>query len=460
MVLSILGVRQRFSAFRTWEGRAWLETRLDLGARSSSRVRPLSVASDIYSLGVLLFFLVTGTYPIQGKSLADVRAAHVGGTRALLADVRPDLHRSFVRVVERALSPNRAERYTSAGALLRDLNESESSEPVSSSRAENQPSTAAPARTETMWTTGRRTRYALSFLAGGRRDGRLVVDTARQRHRPESFDRHGSDAVDRRPAVCERARRARIPMVGEGIAEGLIHALEQVSSVHVLSSASLRPYASAGNVREWHRLGVRAVVTGHFTAVPDGVVVAPELVDATDGTPLWTGDQSRVALGDLPGLANEIALRVASKLAVTVSPSDEQRLPTAMHFQSAALSHYLQGRRAAEGFTPLALRQAIALFRQAKEDDPQFAEADKGIAYCYLTYLGWMFSPHEAMPSARIAAENALKATNGDDSEAMAYLGVIAYAYDWNWVEADSTSSKRSRPRIPGRPSISRTRRI
>jgi hypothetical protein len=80
-----------------------------------------SIASDIYSLGVLLFFLVSGTHPVGGRSISDIRSAHQAGRRVLLVDVRSDLPRAFISVVERALSREPEARYQSAGAMLHDL---------------------------------------------------------------------------------------------------------------------------------------------------------------------------------------------------------------------------------------------------------------------------------------------------------------------------------------------------
>lgn len=80
-----------------------------------------TAASDIYSLGVVLFYLVTGSYPVPGRSLAEIRASHQAGRRRLLSDVRPDLPQRFVKVIECALAPSAADRYQSAGAMLRDL---------------------------------------------------------------------------------------------------------------------------------------------------------------------------------------------------------------------------------------------------------------------------------------------------------------------------------------------------
>ncbi len=74
-----------------------------------------SAQSDIYSLGVLLYHLVTRDYPVQGKTRVDLESAHRIGKRQPLRDVRPDLSPVFINVLERALAHNPADRYSSAG---------------------------------------------------------------------------------------------------------------------------------------------------------------------------------------------------------------------------------------------------------------------------------------------------------------------------------------------------------
>ena len=75
------------------------------------------VPTDIYSLGVLLYFLLTGTVPVEGNSLATLKQAHAQGARKPLRDVRADLPDAIVHVVERATAHDPSERYQSAGAL-------------------------------------------------------------------------------------------------------------------------------------------------------------------------------------------------------------------------------------------------------------------------------------------------------------------------------------------------------
>jgi serine/threonine-protein kinase len=84
----------------------------------------VSVASDIYSLGVLLYQLVTGKFPVGGDTREEIARAHAQGRRVPICDVRPDLSPAFVKVIDRALAHDPADRYKSAGqfgAALADV---------------------------------------------------------------------------------------------------------------------------------------------------------------------------------------------------------------------------------------------------------------------------------------------------------------------------------------------------
>jgi hypothetical protein len=114
--------------------------------------RPATPQTDIYSLGVLLFNLVTGTYPVTGRTREDFENAHRAGRRTLLSDVRADLPMSFVRVVEDAIDPNSSRRYRTAGEFLRALGQQVAPGP-------------APRPSVDTWST--RILWALLILVGG-----------------------------------------------------------------------------------------------------------------------------------------------------------------------------------------------------------------------------------------------------------------------------------------------------
>jgi tRNA A-37 threonylcarbamoyl transferase component Bud32 len=80
-----------------------------------------SVRSDVYSLGVLLYYLVTGEYPVNARSIEELRAAHARREHRWLSELRPDLPVGFMQVVERAIALDPEDRYANASELLSAL---------------------------------------------------------------------------------------------------------------------------------------------------------------------------------------------------------------------------------------------------------------------------------------------------------------------------------------------------
>jgi Tol biopolymer transport system component/predicted Ser/Thr protein kinase len=80
-----------------------------------------SVQTDIYALGVLLHYLVTGRYPVEGSTLAELAEAHRAGRRLLLRDLRPQLPEDFIAVIDRALAARPEGRFASMGEMERAL---------------------------------------------------------------------------------------------------------------------------------------------------------------------------------------------------------------------------------------------------------------------------------------------------------------------------------------------------
>jgi hypothetical protein len=105
-----------------------------------------SVQSDLYGLGVLLFYAVTGTYPIDAQTLDELSRKHARGERRHLRDLRPDLPAGFVAVIERATAPTPGDRFGSVGEMEKALSQAVGFEDggyaQSGSHAERRPKSA------------------------------------------------------------------------------------------------------------------------------------------------------------------------------------------------------------------------------------------------------------------------------------------------------------------------------
>lgn len=78
---------------------------------------PITASADIYSLGVLLYYLVTGTYPVDGETRDQIAQAHRDSRRTRLRDRRPGLPDAFVAAVEAAIEPDATHRHPTAGVF-------------------------------------------------------------------------------------------------------------------------------------------------------------------------------------------------------------------------------------------------------------------------------------------------------------------------------------------------------
>src|SRR5262249_26689687 len=78
---------------------------------------PATRASDIYSVGVLLYYLLTRSFPVTGHTLSEVHRAHVAERRAPIRRVRPDVPRRLAAIIDRATNPLPGLRFASAAEM-------------------------------------------------------------------------------------------------------------------------------------------------------------------------------------------------------------------------------------------------------------------------------------------------------------------------------------------------------
>ena len=83
--------------------------------------RPPSVSTDIYSVGVVLFYLLTRAHPVHGETLSDLYRAHQGRPAPDVRRLRSDVPRALALTIARALDPEPSRRQPTAKVLASEL---------------------------------------------------------------------------------------------------------------------------------------------------------------------------------------------------------------------------------------------------------------------------------------------------------------------------------------------------
>jgi TolB-like protein/tRNA A-37 threonylcarbamoyl transferase component Bud32/Flp pilus assembly protein TadD len=387
-----------------------------------------SAQSDLYAVGVLLFYLATGQFPIAARTFDDLVKAHGDRNLRRLRDLRPTLPDSFVRVVEHALSPAPSERYASAGAMEAALRQSlAGTQPV----ADVAPAAPPKAHAARWWKPAAWLGVAAAVA--------ILTTWAWRRPAPPPSPPISRIAV---LPLADLSGGQAPPYLAEAMTDQLIATLGQVSALRVTSRTSILQFRNgAATIREIaKKLEVGSVLEGSISVgSPDRsgsrpLTVNARLIAAGDDTQLWTQTFQR-PLEDIFTIDAEIARGVAR--AVGGGPREAERLPLAHTTNPAAAEAYLQGRYHLRQTSHRSLQQAVSSFQRAIELDPGHALAYSGLAQAHIALgaIGGVLQP-AARVSAVAAASRALEL---DDTlaEAHATVADLKFRYDWDWNAAD-----------------------
>ena len=367
--------------------------------QAECRAGELTSAADIYSLGAILFYLLTGRPPFVGPNVLSV--IHQAGVTPAprLRSLASSLDRDLETIVARCLESDPTARYQSAGALAEDLEHWLRHEPIR-------------ARRSGVFTHGRKwvrrnpTSAALltSLIVLGAGVG--VMFWERQSPRPPP-PLPGGIAVlpfENLSADPENA------FFTDGVQDEILNDLAKIADLKVISRTSVMQYKTTGkrNLRQIaNELGVAHVVEGSVQRATNRVRVTAQLIDARTDTHLWVESYDR-PLNDVFAIQSDIAKAVATQLQAKLSAKTKSAIEERPTKDLVAYDLYTRARLLvmAHYIDPKNYFEAARLLDQSLTRDRDFF-----LAYCLVaevqSRLYWNFD-HD--PVRRDSAERAVKA--------------------------------------------------
>jgi serine/threonine-protein kinase len=270
-----------------------------------------TVESDVYSLGVLLYFLVTASYPVRADTVSDLRRAHERDDRIPIRTARggSDLSSKLARIIERAIDPRPASRYASADALAADLTALQGRPlarlPYAIAAAAMLLLIAAPG-----WEAiGRR-------VGSSRTPGALLAGVAG----PNAGVGH---VIPSPPIIAVLAFKnvSDEPESGDivdGLTDEIIRSLRAIQGLHVRPRDS--SFAFKDTPRDFgdvgHQLGVNLVLSGSVWRSGTRLRVKAQLIQVAGNVTLWSAEFDR-ELEVVGAIQDDITRAIAHELRLT-----------------------------------------------------------------------------------------------------------------------------------------------
>ena len=377
--------------------------------------------ADIFSAGVLLYEMLTGTWPFRGKTTIDVRHAVLHGVPKPLSELRPGpLHPRLQPILDRALAKEPRDRYQKMEELrddlrsvLQDVTTAETTGVPMASVTPEPPrhlSGANPVSRAMRWLK------AITKSESPTSSPTLITPTKQGVH--ETPFTTIADQEKKSLAILPFRNLSNDPASSFyefSLADAVITELARVRSLMVRPSSVIAKYQGQQvDPRDvGHELNVNAVLAAGFIHAGERFRVTAQLLDVSSGEILWS-DRIDTAAADIIAVQDTIAQRIVEGLRLELSPAEQVGIAKPATQNAAAYEQYLRGRDLFARFIFRSVAEedcaaAINHFQSAIQLDPNFALAYDGLGASYVNRVFKGFGGVEDFQRAEVAFKKALE---------------------------------------------------
>jgi serine/threonine protein kinase/Tfp pilus assembly protein PilF len=341
--------------------------------------------SDIFSFGIMLYEMLTGRLPFRGEHEAAMFYSILNEEPEPIRNHLPDVSDAIVRIIERLLKKDRSDRYQSMNDVAAELRRlSMTTEAVVASTTDDslsnktKPAPAVPEQSSTR---------SKSILIAGL-IAAVVVFLFILFFSIQKPDEFAGTIQERIPiAVLPFDNLSPDPeneYFADGITEDIIIQLSKITNLRVMSRSSMMRYKGSGKtMREiGDELGVGKILEGSVRRVGNQVRINSQLIDIPTNESLW-GETYDRTIEDIFSIQTDVATQIASALKITLSPEERTNIERQPTQNLEAYDYYLRGRESYSRYRREHNDSAIEFFKQAIENDPEFALAYAGLGDAY-----------------------------------------------------------------------------